>query len=79
MPLFSVFELLDTYINRTVDAKLNEWKVKTYAENVFLHKIPDTRIEEKRAEIKRDVEAQVYFWRGWVSEEEKSKEEEESE
>lgn len=70
MPLFSSFGWIESYVNRMVESRLTEWQVQTYTENVFLHKIPEERIEAKRREIRREVESSVYFWRAWWGDDE---------
>jgi hypothetical protein len=74
MPLFATFGWVDSYVDGIVERQLNEWLVVTYADNRFLHKIPDERIQQKRAELKRDAEAKIYFWRAWWKEDDEKEE-----
>lgn len=45
-----------------VDKKLEEWKVDMYANNTYLHKIPNSRIIEKREEIRKEILDKLFFW-----------------
>ena len=67
MTLFSTYGWLETVVNSRTEKRLEEWKVDTYAQNTFLFKIPEERIAEKRAQIRKEETASVYFWRKWWS------------
>lgn len=42
-------------LEKEISEKLNKWQTDMYADNQFLFKIPPSRIEQKRREIKRNV------------------------
>ena len=41
--------------NRTIDEKMNDWKVDMYAKNVFLYNIPEYRIADQRQKFLEEV------------------------
>ena len=42
-------------VDKSVDKKLNEWKVQKYSENRFLYKIPKERIIQQRKFLENDI------------------------
>ena len=48
-------------LKERVDEELNDWTVKQYANNSYLMKIPQERINIKRDEIKKSFLLKKYF------------------
>jgi len=52
--IIQIYELLFPSTEKLINDQLDRWKVEMYSENTYLIKIPQKRIDEKRAEIERN-------------------------